>query len=574
MWNKFRHSLLLPLGNYVKKKMSVRRVIYIFCFFMFCVIDQRIKTCSGRDGLMETFQNLTGIVMAVLIVTFWDKQEFRRYLKTTIAWGFIWGGFGVAAYLWGVDHRPFMNEWIVVILNVGIYGWILIHFIGSFWREKTWRLLVQAPKKQRLAFLALFLMFLLMIVSRSTYLWPFCYLVMFGCYYYWAHHAQNHGQDHRLELIKGMSEGILIAFYAFWAYCVVYRPYDKIRYIGIYDNPNINALFYLICLACALTKWYEAIRNHLHLLYRIFLYITIGCIVAMLFMTIGRIGWFSAFIMILSALYLISRDETVRKKTTKVRKMLFRRLAVFVLTFLITVPACYCTIRYIPPLFHHPVWFWGEGWSEEERVLSKDPWDSEKYVDPLELLDAALGRVTRSITDLFELSSSLTPKVYAASDAVLTNKNDINNAYTIRGNIYWFFLQNLNLRGHEAEFGFQLTPYYWVNHAHNIFLQMGTDFGIPVAILFLGLMLMTLSRSARDLRLGNTPPSQAGICFWLTLAILIFGMLEYSWRAYSLNMMILFLNWSYLFIPASKTSPSDTTLVQNDPLVTGGSLHV
>jgi hypothetical protein len=367
-------------------------------------------------------------------------------------------------------------------------------------------------------------------------------------------------------MMKGMSEGILIAFYAFWAYCVVFRPYDQIRYIGIYDNPNINALFYLICLAGALTKWYEAIRNGSHKLYRIFLYLTIGCIIAMLFMTIGRIAWVSAFFMIVSALYLISRDEYIHHKTSALHKALLQRIVIFCLTFLITIPACYCTIRYIPPIFHHPVWFWGEGWSEEERVLSKDPWNSEKYVDPAELLEATFGRLSKTVTDLFELSASITPRVYAASNAVLTNPNDQQNAYMIRGTIYSFFFRNLNLRGHEADFGFQLTPNYWVGHAHNILLQMGTDFGFPVAILFLCLLLMSLTDSARLLRNRQAPVAQAGMCFWFVMAILIFGMLEYSWGSCSLNMILLFLNWGYLFQPLSQSPESIKILSATDSL--------
>ena len=38
---------------------SWKRIVYTLCFFMFCLIDQRTKTGSGREGYIETFRNMT-----------------------------------------------------------------------------------------------------------------------------------------------------------------------------------------------------------------------------------------------------------------------------------------------------------------------------------------------------------------------------------------------------------------------------------------------------------------------------------------------------------------------------------
>lgn len=56
--------------------------------------------------------------------------------------------------------------------------------------------------------------------------------------------------------------------------------------------------------------------------------------------------------------------------------------------------------RYLPAVFHHPVWFWGE-WSED-KVHSWDPWNSEKYVDIDELLETAVGRTTEITNGILE----------------------------------------------------------------------------------------------------------------------------------------------------------------------------
>ena len=40
---------------------SKKRILYTICFFMFCVIDQRTKTGSGLDGIIEMFRDMAGV---------------------------------------------------------------------------------------------------------------------------------------------------------------------------------------------------------------------------------------------------------------------------------------------------------------------------------------------------------------------------------------------------------------------------------------------------------------------------------------------------------------------------------
>lgn len=57
-------ALESKLGKKILYPYSWKRILYMLCFFMFTVIDQRIKTCSGLDGWLETFRDITGVVMA------------------------------------------------------------------------------------------------------------------------------------------------------------------------------------------------------------------------------------------------------------------------------------------------------------------------------------------------------------------------------------------------------------------------------------------------------------------------------------------------------------------------------
>lgn len=75
-------------------------------------------------------------------------------------------------------------------------------------------------------------------------------------------------------------------------------------------------------------------------------------------------------------------------------------------------------------------------------------------------------------------------------ERAIFKEKGIPSALVARKTIYQQYFKNLNLWGHPyEEQGFQMTPTYWVGHAHNIYLQYGTDFGIVVMFLFILLIL-------------------------------------------------------------------------------------
>lgn len=135
----------VQLRNKSKEKeihgLSWRVILYTLCFAFFCLIDQRTKTASGLDGLTETFQNLTGVGMAVIIMSHYKWSEFRKYKIPYLIWTAIGIVGSVIALQWGAENQPFMDAWIVAVLDVVIYGYILIHTFTSVVIEKqrpTW----------------------------------------------------------------------------------------------------------------------------------------------------------------------------------------------------------------------------------------------------------------------------------------------------------------------------------------------------------------------------------------------------------------------------------------------------
>ena len=525
---------------------SWRRALYALCFCMFCLIDQRSKTCSGLDGWLETFRDLTGVVMAIIIMSHYRPEDFRKRKLPYIIWSIISVIGGAVAIWWGKNYYYFFNDWIVKVVDVVLFGYILIHTFISVVLEK------KSPKLNQKFAITWLIMMILMIVSRSTYIWPFCYLVMFGCFY-----LTDYSKEEQTDLFQGMLDGIILGFFLMQGWCFVFRPYDTwdSRYLGVYNNSNLNALFYLEVLAAVLVKIIYVTRCERNRIVRGFFWIGAGVVLSFELLTIGRAGWLTAGVLVL--LFAFFYDKIKQKKYW------IKNLLVLFLCTVLTFLLCFAAVRYLPPVFHHPVWFWGE-W-KSEKVHSWDPWDSEKYVELDEYFDAALGRIWDSFENLTE-HWSLKMKVSAAeiSDElmqsiemdlestpqeqpsnkipVLKTQKELMDTVLVRKTIYSYYLRHLNLMGHAyEEQGFQLAQNYWIGHAHNIFLQYGTDFGILVMILFIMLIASGgITIAKKYLKTGNAHFA-AEVMFILIPAI--FGMFEYSWGVGSLTITMLFISW-------------------------------
>lgn len=518
---------------------SAKRLLYTLCFFFFCVIEQRVKNVSWIGGWPDVFRDLTGVVMAVVIMSHYRLKEFRERKLPYLVWTVLWIIGAPFVFFWGKHNWTFLNDWLVLMLNGVLYGYILIHTFISVVLEKRW------PRLNVRYFAVWLLMMALMIVSRSNYIWPFCYLVMFGCFY-----LTDYSKEEQKDLFQGMLDGMILGFYVIQGLCFVFRPYDEVRYKGMFANPNWNALFYLEVLAAVFAKLLYVTRTKAAKWVRAYYWIGAGVVLSFELLTIGRAGWLTAMVMILAFLKYLGKLQTPRRWG--------RTLLTMTMCVILTFPLCFAAVRYVPPLFHHPLWYQGE-WNEE-RVHSWDPWNSEKFVDIDEYLEAALGRIGDSFINLFEHSPFMLKADAAEAgedmdveqDELPPNKIPVlteeqaRDAFLVRSTIYQYYFRHLNLFGHtEEEQGFQLKEHYWIGHAHNIFLQYGTDFGIPVMVLLAVLVVWGAVLLGKRYAKSGT---EAEVGCWMYLLIpAVFGMFEYSWGVGSLSMLMMFVAWREVF---------------------------
>lgn len=597
-----------------------KRILYILCFAFLCLIDQRIKTGSGHDGLIETFRDMTGIVMAVLILAQYKKADFAAHKRIYAAWAVIGGAGSVIFTLCGQGLVYYLNNRIVDAVDVFLWGFIVIRTAEKLLTPETdgRRIPLNRP------FLVVWLVMMgLMSAFRWDIHWPLGYLIMFGCFY-----LTDFSSEAREELFRGTLEGIILGFLLMQGWSLMFRPYDMVRYVGVYSNCNLNALFYLLVLAAVLTyllivqarsaeqkaeklgrefagesagelggKSAEKSvgksagelggesagkkRNHRDVLLKCCVWIAVGILLGFIFMTISRTGYLTATVLVTVAVFV----QWILSDGKKLIRVLLQSGLTVVLCMVLTFPAVFGAVRYMPPLFHHPVWFWGE-WNED-KVHSWDEWDSEKYIDFDEFIGTAAKRVAdilfRNKAGVVEAAVENTVSQIEAAlldaesigvenvspDTEITKPEDVTalqwqryqemlaqgygiplekmvdgeeNSTLLRSTIYRYYLHHMNLTGHPAdEQGFQILPTYWIGHAHNIYLQWGVEFGVPVMLLFVILIGWTMIRLLREICVKKDVQAAGYLLFLLVPCV--FGLLEYCWGAGSLTILLLFMAW-------------------------------
>lgn len=520
-------------------RMSRKRALYTVCFFALCLVDQRVKTASGLDGWLQTFRDLTGVVMGILILSHYQWKDFQRHWLFCLIWGLCCAVGGTVFAVKGQAYGPFLNDRIALAVGVFLLG-------AALWMTVLETIVRVKPPSLNWKYAGVWLLMMLcMIFSRSGHWWPLAYLVMFGCFY-----LTDYTKQEREDLFQGMLNGVILGFFLMQGWCFVFRPYDAVRYVGAYNNSNMNTLFYLETLAAVLAKLIYVYRAACGRWVKIYYWLGTGTALAFLFLTIGRTGWMTAAVLVAVALLCLRARDFVKNGL------------IVILCFVLTFPAVFCAVRYLPPVFHHPVWFWGE-WNED-KVHSWDPWDSEKFVDPARLLRAVSNRLEPVARELFgqkagdgeesaqavsseENAPEITPlqqrlydEAYAAGYAL--DPADRKNPVLFRAAIYRYYFHLLNFRGHpESEQGFQIVPDHRIGHAHNIYLQWGVDFGIPAMILFIVLIVWTAAGFWKDFR--SSHGEQSAGCLLILLVPSVFGLLEYCWGAGSLAVTLLFVIW-------------------------------
>ena len=103
---------------------SKKRILYTICFFLFCLIDQRTKTGSGLDGAIETFRNMVGVLMAVIIMSHYKWEEVMAHKIPYVIWTVIGLTAGILFIALGQPLAYYVNGRVMVGLDLAMWRFI------------------------------------------------------------------------------------------------------------------------------------------------------------------------------------------------------------------------------------------------------------------------------------------------------------------------------------------------------------------------------------------------------------------------------------------------------------------
>jgi len=563
------------------KNIDKKQIVYTICFFALVMIDWVRGSQDGASWALAV--NCTGFIMTVLMLMlmqstgkkYAEKKQKVAYFIWIAAWAVV---VGLGYILWNQNPgRIYHYQYISGALNVGCLGIVGIRIwqgrrelrlyklwkreAGQEWgrNEKLWKGILAV---------SWVLMAFFMTLSPIGSIWQVWFLVMFGMFYL-IPISREEGQ----KLWNGLANGVIWGFFAIQIFAYGFRPYDEVRYKGAYSNCNVNALFYLVTYIMVLYRLHvQKSKERMEAdqkgksgrFIKVFYYILAGGLISFIFFTIGR----TALLVTVVITFVYGIMTVIIAYKEKVSRLLLQWFMMGMCA-LVTFPCVYVTIRYLPGILHHPVWFEGE--YSVSKVHSFDPVDSEKYVSLEEFWEAAVGRLNfRNLSgriggELKLVAQAAVPEISVPVEAYLVNargevdidaegyeasegktehilsREDALDSGKIRKEIYLLYLKNLNFRGHILTDGYyQITEGYHAWHAQNVFLQITYYYGIPAGILFCFLILAVGWLGCKSF-LHNPDRYENLIPVLVWLVFVGVGLLECVWNPGQLILTLLFL---------------------------------
>lgn len=539
-----------------------KRILYSICFICLAFIDWIRGSQMGNVWL--TAINLTGVLMSIIMLSHfqWKKEPKKSYL----IWLVIWAIGSIAGMgIWRAHPgEVFLSQYWTAAISLCFVGVVAIRVF----RER--KLLFYGNLLKKALPVCFIVMSVLMTCSPLREIWPLWYAVIFGMFY-----LIPFSEDERKDLWNGLADGLIISFFMLQIYAYGFRPYDELRYKGAYANCNMNALFYLVTYVMLLYRahsfrWqekYEGVAGTWkRKIGKLILWILAAGIWGFVLLTMTRTALLA--IIAITVIYGIVEYCVI---TPEKWWRLPVRGAALMLSIVLAFPAVYLTVRYLPTILHHPVWFEGE--YSVDKIHSFDPADSEKYTTLEDVIEGLLGRLeVESVEETSETQTGTTDfpllvstevsgeMIRIQGESVLTAENgagteapgeakaqgyiltdaDAGNSGKIRLEIWKLYLKNMNLTGHELEEGyFQITKGYHAWHAQNVFLQVAFYYGGIAGILFIviltGLGIQAVRLVIRKQSCEDILPLFVGLLF------VGYGLLECVWYPGQTILLLLYL---------------------------------
>lgn len=154
-------------------KLNWQVIIISLCLLVVCLGTQHMQTARSDSIFFSPSRDVLGVLMAIIILTHYKWSDFVRYKVPYIIWTVMGGVLCIVFTPMVIARRAehLALDTITIALGIFLIGYCIIHTVINFWIEKY------RPKFYKPLFIIWVVMLILMIFSRSEYLWPECYFV-------------------------------------------------------------------------------------------------------------------------------------------------------------------------------------------------------------------------------------------------------------------------------------------------------------------------------------------------------------------------------------------------------------
>ncbi|MCM1135558.1 MAG: hypothetical protein NC400_08280 [Clostridium sp.] len=441
-----------------------------------------------------------------------------------------------------------LTVWIGVL-----FGLIVVNTVIGLFRKKL------AKPSLFAGLLAVF--FVLIIVFRNERWWGAVMAAAFTLFYL------NYGMwEHKERILVNIARGVVFQFAWATGYSLLYRPYvtfRNARYTHIFHTVTITATYLTmvecaaaVILLCKLAKsrklrdcWKEMTLFGVASSYMIF--------------TMARTAFFAIGVTLLFVLVITASGKGLERL-----KSFGKNLGILFIAVAVCLPITFSAQRNIPALVSKPFLYEIEyAMYCPEDVMRGRRLDSLNYMRVGRFIDvfaekifgipegtfdvygeiAALEEYRRIhgadsakaeesfIEDFIEDKgvfggSASTDKLVASADYVpedipeeIPEDNDYTNG---RLDIFRSYIEQLNMTGH-VEMGAVLKDGEIATHAHNIYLQVAYDHGIPVGIVFALVGIAAFVSSCLYYRREKDKITYAALPAVIIVAVAVAGLVEW-----------------------------------------------
>ncbi|MGN0377043.1 MAG: hypothetical protein ACI4ED_05355 [Suilimivivens sp.] len=413
--------------------------------------------------------------------------------------------------------------WIAVLL-----GLIVIRTLIGLCRKKLTR-----PSFLYAGLLMIF--FALIIIFRNGRWWTVAMAVSFTLFYL------NYGMwEHRERLLVNIARGVVFQFLFATGYCLLHRPFVTFRtarYTHIFHTVTITASYLTMveCVAVVLLLYKLAKSCKLKDIWKELLFF--GIVSSYMIFTMARTAYFAVAAAVLFALILLTAGKGLRS--------FGKGLGWLVLSVVICLPVTFCVQRTIPALVSEPYLYEIEySMNYPDEVLRGRKLDSVEYMRVGRFIDVFCEKIFGIPEGTFDIygeiaeyrrtHSELVASLYYTPEALETDEEIIEDSqkedYTNgRIDIFRSYIEQLNMTGHE-EMGAVLQNGEIATHAHNIYLQVAYDHGIPVGIVFVFVGIATFVTACLYYHKKKDTITYAALPVTVTVAVAVAGMVEWIYH--------------------------------------------